>query len=515
MDWTIARIPKEHAASASRPMLLYQAQICSYSEMDERSNRVAQGLIAGGLVKGDRVALLDKNGPAQFELLFGSSKAGLVTPINWRLAPAEMAYILNHSEAKIVFVGEEFVAPLAQVRGDLSADLTIIVIDANGESYECWRDAHAAKDQMVFLASDDVALQLYTSGTTGLPKGVMLTSRNLFTLLNETQALWGLDEKSVSLVCMPLFHIGGIGWALACMRHGGSIVLVREFEPASILAAIEDHKISHANFVPAMLGPLIRAARQYNSDCSSLEMILYGTAPISRPLLVDAIDTFDCRLYQAYGLTETTSAVTQLDWQDHLNEGVAAQRLLSAGRPFPWVELKIVDPQDAMPLETGQPGELWVKSAQNMKGYWRDSVASEKAQMEDGWLRTGDAGYLDQDGYLFLTDRVKDMIVSGGENIYPAEIERVLAEHPAVEESAVFAVPHESWGEAVKAAVVPRPGSQIDQTELLSWCRDRLAHFKCPNSLDVMNELPRNATGKVLKRALRDPYWKGHTRGIN
>jgi len=261
-----------------------------------------------------------------------------------------------------------------------------------------------------------------------------------------------------------------------------------------------------------MLAALTDAAQHVEYDYSSLALILYGTAPISKPLLMASMRTFGCCFNQVYGLTETTSAITQLDWDDHK---AGLDRLQSAGRAYPWIELKIVDPNSERQCRSGETGELWVKSAQNMKGYWRDPEATLRSQKPGGWLATGDAGYLDEDGYLFLTDRVKDMIVSGGENIYPAEVERVLVEHDMVNEVAVIGIPHDRWGEEVKAMVVPASDVRLDEAELIDWCREHLARYKCPKSVDFIDALPRNATGKVLKRILREPYWCEKDRAIN
>ena len=515
MIWSIAElIQRQVSRGSKRPMLFYGEQTLGYGDIDAQADRVAAGLHAAGLSAGDRVALLDKNSPEQFEILFGNSKAGVVTvPINWRLSPDEVIYILNHSEARIVFVGAEFAEPLMQRRAKLEREVRIIVMDEDaGDAYSLWLTAAPTTAPRIETKPDDVSLQLYTSGTTGRPKGVMLTSRNLFTLLNASDDLWGLDSHSISIVCMPLFHIGGIGWALACLLHGGAVCLTREFEPKSMLATIEAHKATHANFVPAMLAALTDAAQHVEYDYSSLALILYGTAPISKPLLMASMRTFGCCFNQVYGLTETTSAITQLDWDDHK---AGLDRLQSAGRAYPWIELKIVDPNSERQCRSGETGELWVKSAQNMKGYWRDPEATLRSQKPGGWLATGDAGYLDEDGYLFLTDRVKDMIVSGGENIYPAEVERVLVEHDMVNEVAVIGIPHDRWGEEVKAMVVPASDVRLDEAELIDWCREHLARYKCPKSVDFIDALPRNATGKVLKRILREPYWCEKDRAIN
>lgn len=516
MDWTIADLvrcgPGEDRA---RSAISFEGHAWSYGELDDNSSRVAAGLTLHGVAPGDRVALLARNCPEQFEIIAGASKIGaVIVPINWRLSPAEVAYILNNCQARILFVGPEFETLVTEIRGELEhlASYFVIGADNGTNSYAGWRDGHDARDPRCPIQPDDLALLLYTSGTTGRPKGVMLTTRNLFTLLNEVGPMWGLDESRRSVACMPLFHIGGVAWALAALRFRGLVVLVRTFDAEQLLAVISRERATHVNLVPAMIGALVASPAVRIHDHSSLKMILYGTAPIGKQLLADALRSFGCAFVQVYGLTETTSAITQLDASDHRSpvDGL----LNSAGRPYPWVEAKIINPATLMPCKVNETGELWVRSAQNMLGYWRDPDASASV-MIDGWLRTGDAGHFDWAGYLYLTDRLKDLIVSGGENIYPAESEKILLEHAAVSDVAVIGVPDAKWGEAVKAIVVAKPGLGASEQDLIQYVRQRLAHFKCPSSIEFVESLPRNAAGKVMKRQLREVYWRGHARRVN
>lgn len=517
MEWNIAQIARYNAQKRPGEMALqYDGEGINYQHLEERSNQVAQGLIALGLQPGDRVALLARNCPEQFYVLIGAAKAGVVTvPVNWRLAPREVGYILEDAEARVLFVDATFLESIDAVRSGLS-DLNATLVIGNGErgdAFDDWCARHGDEDPRRDQTREEAALQLYTSGTTGLPKGVLLSARNLFTLLDRSGPLWGLNEVSTSLVCLPLFHIGGIGWAMACMRFGGT-VLLRDFEPAAVLEDIDRHRVTHANFVPAMLAAMVDAAHGQTHDLSSLELIVYGTAPIAPELLARAMATFGCDFAQLYGLTETTSAITQLDPEDHRRTD-RTDVLSSAGRPYPWVETRIVDPVTGEPCSPREPGELWVRSEQNMLGYWHRPEATAETITVDGWLRTGDAGFIREDGYVFLTDRVKDMIVSGGENVYPAEVEAVLAEHPSVRESAVIGVPDDRWGESVKALVVCQGDAAATEAELIEWTRSRLAHYKCPRSVAFIDALPRTATGKVLKRTLREPYWEGQQRSIH
>ena len=343
----------------------------------------------------------------------------------------------------------------------------------------------------------------------------MLPIANLGTLVPHVAPAWGFDASSVNIVCMPLFHIGGSGWALCGMWHGGHSILVRDFVPADVLAALERHRVTNALFVPAMLQFMAAVPGAAERDYGALRAIVYGASPITTDVLVRAMKVFRCDFIQVYGLTESTGAITELPAKDHDPEGPRAGLLRSAGKPYPWVEVRIVDPDTGRDRPRGEVGELWTRSVQNMKGYWGKPEESAAALTADGWLRTGDAGFMDAEGYLFLTDRVKDMIVSGGENVYPAEVENALMSHPAVADAAVIGVPSERWGETVKAVVVLAPGAEAGDEELLAHCRERLARYKCPTSIDRAAALPRNPSGKILKKDLREPYWAGRRRRVN
>jgi long-chain acyl-CoA synthetase len=414
-------------------------------------------------------------------------------------------------------VGADFLPHLADTAGALTSGRIIIALgEASGHrQYEGWLEGHRDVDPMAAAAPGDVAMQLYTSGTTGVPKGAMLTNANLGVLVPRTGPAWGFDAESVSAVAMPLFHIGGSAWALVGMHAGAHTVLFREFVPGDMLAALGRHCITHALFVPAMLQAMTAVPAAAEGDYEALRAVVYGASPITNEVLIRSMKVFGCDFIQLYGLTETTGGITQLDPGDHEPSGPRTHLLRSAGKPFPWVELRIVDPGTGDDCPTGRVGELWTRSPQNMKGYWNRPEETAKALGADGWLHTGDAGYLDAEGYVYLTDRVKDMIISGGENIYPAEVENALADHPAIADVAVIGVPDGRWGETVKAIVVRAPGADPGPAEIIAYARARLAHFKCPTSVDFAASLPRNPSGKLLKRELREPYWVGHARRIH
>jgi long-chain acyl-CoA synthetase len=499
-------------------MITYDRRTISYADMDQASSRVAHGLLGEGIGPGDRVAFLDKNGHEYFEVLFGGAKVNAVNvAVNWRLAPAEMQYIINDAEAKVLFVGPEFLPHLDEIEAKLDTVKTIVVLGAHPrhQSYPAWLGRQPARDPGLSSAPDDVSMQLYTSGTTGLPKGAMLTNRNLGTILPYVSGPWGLDATSVNVVAMPLFHIGGSGWALCGIWNACHSILFREFVPHEILTALERHRVTNALFVPAMLQFLTAVPGAMDRDYSSLRSVVYGASPITNDVLIRSMKTFRCPFIQVYGLTESTGAITELPAADHDPEGPRARLLRSAGKPYPWVEMRIVDPDSGRDRSAGQVGELWTRSVQNMKGYWKRPEDTARVFAPGGWLRTGDAGFMDVDGYIFLTDRVKDMIVSGGENIYPAEVENALSGHPAVADVAVIGVPDDKWGEGVKAIIVTRPGTDPSPDEIMAYARQRLAHYKCPSSVDFVDALPRNPSGKLLKRQLREPYWKGHERRIH
>lgn len=505
------------AGRGSHPALTFARRSMSYAELDNRSNHVAQALLAAGVETQDRVAFLDKNTPEHFEVLFGCAKtSSVLVPVNWRLAPQEIAYIVNDAAAKVLIVGEELAAILDKIEADLHTVMKVVVIGGHPrhEAYESWVTRHDAVDPLLAATGSDVALQMYTSGTTGLPKGVMLTNDNLWSIVPITQA-WGISSMSVSLVCMPLFHMAGTGWSLPAMYQGCHIVLLREPDPAAILAAIPAHGVTDALFVPALLQLLLASPDCVETDFSSLRTIFYGASPIADDVLVRSIATFQCRFMQLYGLTEATGFATALPPEDHLPDAPHPERRRSVGVTPDGIEVRIADPKsgDEQPIDA--VGEIWIRSRGVMKGYWNQPDETAASITPDGWLRSGDAAYRDADGYVYMYDRVKDMIVSGGENVYPAEVENALHDHPAVADVAVIGVPHERWGETVKAIVVLAAGAPVTEGELIVFARERLAHYKCPTSVDFTSELPRNASGKVLKRDLREPYWAGHDRRVH
>lgn len=493
--------------------MCFGGQTTSWRRLDDRARRGAAAQRAAGLSPGDRVAFLDKNHPACVETTLACALAGTANAVvNFRLAPEEISYVINDAAARVLFVGPEFLPAIEQVRGQLPTVERLVVVDGADDGYESWLDVEPLAEAHR-PAPDDCFLQLYTSGTTGFPKGAMLTHRAMGAHSAAVSADAGLTAQSVAMVAMPLFHVGGSSWALVALQAGARIVIVREPVPDQLLDGLERERITHTFFVPALLSFLVAVPDVRERDYSALQCLCYGASPMPLPLLRSCLDVFPTDFYQVYGMTEACGVVTMLGPAEH-RDPAQEHRLISAGTPISGVEIDIRDPATGDPLPTGESGEVWVRTDQLMSGYWRKPEETAAALAEGGWLRSGDAGHLDGDGYLFVTDRVKDMIISGGENIYPAEIERVLGEHPAVADLAVIGVPDDRWGEVPLAIVVAETGAEVDEAELLGYCRQRLASFKCPRSVTRVEALPRNPTGKILKKDLRAPYWQGHTRQL-
>jgi long-chain acyl-CoA synthetase len=488
------------------PALVGAARTLTYGELHRNANRAAHALRGLGAGEGDRVAYLDLNNPEFFEVLVGAARIGAaIAPVNYRLTPAEIGRIVHDSGATVLVIGPAFEAMLPEVRSQ-AAGLAHVV--RTGEEYLAWLAAGSEDDLGRPSTGTDVVLQLYTSGTTGEPKGVLLTNDNC-AKVRDVADKWAVDETSVSMVAMPLFHIGGSGWANVALARGGTDVLVPVIDPAGLLDTIERARVTNAFLVPAVLQMMCAVPGAEARDYSSLRSISYGASPITTAALKRCLEVFGVPLFQVYGLTETTGAITELAAEDHDPGGPREHLMRSAGRPYPWVEMKAVDPVSGADCGPGVVGEIWTRSAQNSPGYWRRPDESAAALDTDGWLHTGDAGYLDDEGFVFLTDRIKDLIVTGAENVYPVDVESALSEHPDVADVAVIGVPDERWGETVKAVVVRRPGSSLTEDDLLSWAGDRIAGFKRPRSVDFVDALPRNPTGKLLKRVLREPYWAG------
>jgi long-chain acyl-CoA synthetase len=518
---TIADIPPTFAKTQPDAVAFsFEGRETTFAEFDRHTNQVANALIAGGVKKGDRICYLGKNSDLYFELFLGAAKMGAVTtPIGWRLASPEIGYIVNDSAAAFLFVGPEFNGAAKKALEEAPKVKTVIAMEGGvpeWRDFETWRDAQSAMAPDVELKSSDIAIQLYTSGTTGRPKGAMLMHSNFVEthrIMREAKINWNIwSTEDVSLVAMPVAHIGGSGWALMGLRNGAKNVVAREFVPGQVLDFIANERISKIFLVPAAIQIVLRDPRARETDYSRMKHLGYGASPIPLDLLREAVEIFGCGFAQMYGMTETTGTIVALPPEDHdLNGNV---RMRSAGKPLPGVEIVVLD-ETGNRLPPGAVGEIATRSPWNMAGYWNLPEATAKAIDKDGWLRTGDAGYLDEDGYVYIHDRVKDMIISGAENVYPAEVESAIYGHPDVADVAVIGVPDDKWGEAVKAIVVPKPGKTPSAEDIIAFARIRVAGFKAPKTVDFIEALPRNASGKILRRELREPFWAGKTRRVN
>ena len=502
------------------PAFVFEGRSTSFAEFDAHANQIANGLIAEGVKKGARVSYLGKNSDHYFETLFGAAKAGVVmAPVNWRLAAPEIVYIVNDCKAELLFVGPEFIDLARKIAPELTSVRKIVAMEGGApewEGYEAWRDRQDKSEPDVRAGWEDVVIQLYTSGTTGRPKGAMIRHSGILGMRrqrSEETAEWNKwSDRDVSLVAMPIFHIGGSGWGVSGVVNGAKSVVAREFDPHKVLDYIEQDGITKIFMVPAAMQIVVRHPRAREVDYSGIKYILYGASPIPLDLLRECMEVFGCGFVQMYGMTETTGTIVALPPEDHDPKG--NERMRSAGRPLPGVEVAILD-ENGRRLPPRQVGEIATRSIANMAGYWNMAEATAKTIDADGWLRTGDAGYMDEDGYVYIHDRVKDMIISGGENVYPAEVENAIFGHPDVADVAVIGVPDEKWGEAVKAVVVKKPGADPKPDDIIAWARARIAGFKTPKSVDFIEALPRNPSGKILRRELRDPYWAGRERRVN
>ena len=489
---------------------LFEGRATTYPQLYDDASRLAERLARDGFGKGNRIGYLGKNSDRYFALLFAAARIGAVlVPLNWRLAEEEWAFIVADSEMVCLFSDEEFAIAaniLAGLRG-----ISHLMLD--GRLLALAEDRLRLGDYVP--EPDTVIFQVYTSGTTGRPKGAMLSHRNLLALRApgyRAGLRWFPARGCTVGQVLPVAHIAGTAYALFGFYAGAKIVIAREFDAGSLAALIARERISHILLAPAAMQMLLEHPESDDADFSSLEYITYGAAPIPEVLLRQALERLGCGFVQMYGMTEAAGGVVALQPHDHITS--IAGRLRSAGTAMPGVEIAIVD--DGWTFQQpGTTGEIVVRSAAVMAGYWRRTDADADVFGADGWMRTGDIGLIDAEGYLFVLDRAKDMIISGGENIYPAEVENAIFGHPDVADVAAIGAPSKRWGEEVVALVVPRPGTAPDLTSILAWLNGKLARFKLPKRLVLVDTLPRNAGNKLLRRVLREPFWRGHERRVN
>ncbi|QZT60378.1 long-chain-fatty-acid--CoA ligase [Mycolicibacterium austroafricanum] len=489
----------------------YLERSWTWSQWNDRVRRLAGALTERGISRGDVVAFLDKNHPACVELTFAAASLGAATAIvNCRLAPDELDYVLNDSGAKLLIVGEEFTGSIDKIRDKLTQVEHVISVKPDGDDeYEAMLEASSPVDRADDVEPGDVCIIMYSSGTTGRPKGVELTQANIIAHTVNAHEGFEFDEGDKNMVSMPLFHVGGSSYVQFGIHDGFPSVMTRDVDGMTLAGAI----LKGANrtfLVPAVLAKVLDAGEDAVKLFGSLKTFAYGASPMPLPLLRQALEAWpNTDFMQAYGLTELCGVISHLLPEAHRDPG-REERLSSAGTLVPNAEVRVVDPDTLEDVPTGEQGELWFRSPQLMKGYHNKPEATAESITEDGWFRTGDVGRVDDGGYIFVEDRLKDMIISGGENIYSIEVERVLAEHDAVVEVAVIGVPDEKWGEVVKAVVVVE--GEASEADIIAFARERLAAYKCPKTVDITDELPRNPTGKILKKELRKPHWDGRDR---
>jgi acyl-CoA synthetase (AMP-forming)/AMP-acid ligase II len=508
----------DHWAS-TRPgatAMTFGEQVFTWQQWRQRILRLTGALRAAGVGAGDRLAVLDLNHLATVELTLAASALRAATAVlNFRLSPDQIRYVLRDSAPVILFRGPQFTDALftdglfTDAGRPLAARRVLIGDSAGGagagDEYEPFLAA-GQPDEGDGAVPDDVCLVLYTSGTTGRPKGAQLTHRSVTAHSAASNSVFQLEKGDVNLVAMPLFHVGGSCYAQVGIHAGAQTILLREPTPDAMFSAIAGGA-THAFVVPTVIHGVLAAGAAAEAAFGGLRKVAYGAAPMPLPMLTRTLATWpQTGFIQVYGMTELSGVTTMLGPQAH-RDSAHPERLTSAGQPVPGVAVRVVDPGTLADVDPGAIGEIWFRTDQAMRGYLNQSQATAQTKTADGWLRTGDIGRVDEAGFVYVLDRLKDMIITGGENVYGSEVESVLCACPGVAEGAVIGVPDERWGEAIKALVVPAEGWELTAAAVTAFCRDRLAHYQCPTSVEFVGTLPRNAAGKVLKRELRAPYW--------
>jgi acyl-CoA synthetase (AMP-forming)/AMP-acid ligase II len=480
--------------------LLDGGRVVTYAQLDSRSNRIANALIAADVRPGSHVGFLGKNSAMFFEIWVGANKAGCaLAPLNWRSAPPEIVEVIHDANISLIFAGHDFMDLAGRVRQASETALTVLPED----EFEEWLSTGSLTDPQITTADDATSLLGYTSGTTAAPKGVPITHGAMMNWFRaaamEPSVNWGSDD--VGLMVMPNFHLAGTLVSLPALYHGATLAILPAFDPAAFALAVAEHRPTVTCLVPTALQMLLDHTSGQSVDFSSLRRILYAGSPIGENTLHQALTAFNCDFVQFYGTTETF-IITLLRPDQHRPD--TPDLLKSCGQPMPGVDLRIVD-ADGHDLPCGEAGEVLVRSPWMFSGYWNNADATAGA-IVDGWYHTGDGGIRDTSGNLFLVDRLKDMIVSGGENIYSAEVERALASHPSVHAVAVVGAPDETWGERVVAFVVTYPGKPVAARDLVSHCRELIAGYKVPKEIHMVDTLPQTASGKVQKAILRQQF---------
>lgn len=495
-------------------IIVFEGKRLTYGETLDRVRRLASALWGLGVKPGDRVAVLQTNSNQYVEAYYATATiGGTFVPLNYRAKVPELEYMITAAEAKVLLIGDRYLETIKQIRPRLSRLQACIAMESAQPDMLNFEHlvAQSSPDlEDAEIDEQDVSILMYTSGTTSLPKGVMLTYGDFTNYVVGTVEMADGTPRGTSLLCAPLYHIAGTANIMTALWTGRKIVVLRQFEPAEWLEAVQTEKVTHAFVIPTMMKQLIHYPEFTRFDLSSLENLSYGGAPMPFPVIRRAIEVFPkgTGFVNAFGQTETTSTLTVLGPEDHRLEGTPEEiekrlkRLTSVGKPLPDVAVKVTD-EGNRELPAGELGEVVIRTSRVMKGYAGQESATAALLDADGWLHTRDLGYIDEDGYIYLVGRKDDLIIRGGENIAPAEIEAVLHAHPAVDETAVIGVPDEQWGQKIAAFVVLHPGKTANAEELTEFCRQRLASFKKPELIRFVEALPKNPLGKVLKKDLR------------
>ncbi len=499
-----------------RLALIFEQKRLSYGDMQERVNRLADGLAKMGVGAGDRIATIQVNCNEHIEAYFAAAKLDAIyVPINFRVRNEELAFMLKDSEPKVLLAGGRYYDLVESVTTGVQSLQALIGLDGPRPSWVSYDKVLAAgennEERCPQGDNDDTTIIMFTAGTTGTPKGVMLTYNSFSSYILSNVAPADPDVEERNILTVPLHHIAGMQAVMAAIYGGRTLIIQRQFQPVEWMQLVQREKANRAMMVPTMLKQLIDHPDFHTYDLSSLQVITYGAAPMPVPVIRDAIRKMpSTKFINAFGQTETASTITMLPPEDHDLSGTPQEmekklkRLSSIGKPLPDITVRIVG-EDGNDVQQGDVGEIIASGQRLMKGYWHREDAT-KETMRNGWLFTGDLGYVDGDGYIFLAGRAKDFIKRGGEMISPDELEQVLMSHPAVDEAAVIGVPDDYWGERVRAVVVKRPNMDVSEQELIEHCHERLASYKRPESVVFTKELPRNPMGKILKRVLREEF---------
>jgi acyl-CoA synthetase (AMP-forming)/AMP-acid ligase II len=505
------------AICPDRPFIVFEGKRWSFVQFNERANRLANAFRELGVQKGDRVGMLQVNCPQYVEAYFAAAKIGAIfVPLNFRAKAEELTDMIGNAEAAVLLTGARYFDMVKEILPQLPSVNACISVDARKDEasfYEDLIDSSAPDEATAEIGDDDITILMYTAGTTGRPKGVPLRHSGFISYIlgNVEPASPEIEERN--LLTVPLYHVAGMQAVLAGMYGGRTLVMMRQFEVQEWLKTAQEEKVTRAMLVPTMLKWLIEDPDFHNYDLSRLGVITYGAAPMPLQVIQKAIEKLPrVRFINAFGQTETASTITTLGPEDHIIEGTDADKekklkrlAASIGKPLPDVDVKIVNEKGSA-LQANRIGEIYAKGPRIMTGYWGDADKSTQVITDDGWLRTGDKGWMDEDGYIYLAGRGDDMIIRGGENISPEEVEDVLHAHPKIDEAAVIGIAHPEWGQEPCAVVVLKKGEAADTQEIMTFCQSRLAGFKRPGSVIFIDSLPRNPMGKVLKKKLREKY---------